>query len=111
MLHSKLHYSFEQTVKCCNHISAKKKEYTRQISTGSMLKYKKNNFIQKMFHLKLNILFEQTIKRCMLFFQVPQLDEAFASFYEEKSQHELSMQKINVTLDDFDHVFMESSSM
>ena len=63
-----------------------------------------------MLRSKLNISFEQTWN-VVCIFQVPQLDEAFASFYEEKSQYELSMQKIDVTLDDFDHVVMESSSM
>ncbi len=40
--------------------------------------------------------------------QVPQLDETFASFYEEKTHAQLSQQKVDVSLDDFDHIYQES---
>ncbi len=44
--------------------------------------------------------------------EVPRIDnETFQDFFQTKTVEELSAEKVKVTLDDFDHVFMKSYDM
>ena len=38
-------------------------------------------------------------------------DESFQSFYETKSMETLTAAKVSVSVDDFDHIFLESEDM
>ena len=43
---------------------------------------------------------------------VPKADEeAISEFFQHKTLEELSQERVTVSLDDFDHIFMESQDM